>query len=181
MDNTAQTEPTRPPIILEPPRDVFGTPPEKVRLFRDEKGNLRLTLEGDRSYLQVKVARAFPLSDPHEWVCYADGKDKQIVIVRDIRKLDAPSRRLTEEELRRRYFVPAVEQILEIKQEFGVVHWSVITDRGPRRFVIRNLRENVQEVEDGRRLVTDAEGNRFLLPHPDTLDPASRRLAERYV
>jgi hypothetical protein len=181
MDNAAQTEPTRPPIILEPPRDVFGTPPEKVRLFRDEKGNLRLTLEGDRSYLQVKVARAFPLSDPNEWISYADGKDKQIVLVRDVRKLDPQSRQLTDGELRRRYFVPAVERVLEIKQEFGVVHWSVITDRGPRRFVIRNLRENIQEVEDGRRLVTDAEGNRFLLPHPGSLDPASRRLIERYV
>jgi hypothetical protein len=51
----------------------------------------------------------------------------------------------------------------------------------PREFVIRNIRENVQEIDDGRRLVTDAEGNRFILPHPDTLDPASRRLAERCV
>jgi hypothetical protein len=170
-----------PPIILEPPRDVFGTPPERVKLFRDPKENLRLTLEGDRSYLQVKVARAFPLSDPHDWICYADGKDKQIVIVQDLRRLDVESRRLTEAELHRRYFVPMVEQVLEIRDEFGVVHWKVITDRGPREFVIRNIRENVQEIDDGRRLVTDAEGNRFLLPHPDTMDPASRRLVERYV
>jgi hypothetical protein len=170
-----------PPIIIEPARDVFGTPPERVRLFRDEKGNLRLTLEEDRSYLQVKVARAFPLSQPHEWICYADGKDKQIVIVQDLRKLDAQTQRLTEEELQRRYFVPTVERVLEVRDEFGIVQWKVITDRGPREFVIRNIRENVQEIDDGRRLVTDAEGNRFILPHPDSLDPASRRLAERYV
>jgi uncharacterized protein DUF1854 len=169
------------PLILEPPRDVFGTPPERVKLFRDPKGNLRLTLEGDRSYLQVKVTRAFPLSHPQEWIGYADGKDKQIVIVEDLRKLGAESRQLTEAELRRRYFVPTVERVMEIRSEFGVVHWSVETDRGPREFVIRNLRENVQEIGDGRRLITDAEGNRFVLPHPDALDPASRRLMDRYV
>lgn len=176
-----RAEATKPPGVFEPPPDPFGTPPEKVRLFRDPNGNLRLTLEGDRSYLQVKVARAFPLSDPNNWICYADGKDRQIVIVANPRRLDPETRLLTEEELRRRYFVPTVTRVLEIRQAFGVAHWKVETDRGPRRFVIRNLRESVQELEDGRRLVTDAEGNRFLLPDLDTLDPASRRLAERSI
>jgi len=42
--------------------------PKHVHFFRDQDGVLKMTAEGDRSFLRVKVSRAFPLSDPSHYI-----------------------------------------------------------------------------------------------------------------
>src|SRR5579871_3925745 len=46
--------------------------PKKTRLFR-VAGVTRLTVEGDRSWVRVAAARAFPLSDPEHYIGFLDG------------------------------------------------------------------------------------------------------------
>ena len=67
---------------------------------------VRLTLEGDRSWREVRIARAFPFSDPDHYIGFRDGDDKDIGLLIDLRGLDAESRRIIDEELARRYFTP---------------------------------------------------------------------------
>jgi hypothetical protein len=166
---------------LEEVRDVLAVDPSKIRLFRDAGGVLRLTLEGDRSYLKVKVTRAFPLSLAGQYVGLADGQDRQIAIVKDPADLDPESRAITQEELRRRYFTAIIKSVEEVKELFGVVQWKVITDRGPREFLVRGMRESVYEMEGDQILVMDVDGNRFQLPRFDQLDRESRALVEKVL
>ena len=77
--------------------------PKRVRVFR-HAGVTRLTLENDRSWIKIAVARAFPLSDPDHYVGFLDGAGKDVGMVYDPSQLDSDSRRLVEEELERRYF-----------------------------------------------------------------------------
>ena len=67
----------------------------RLRLFEDGSGWLRLTLDGDRTYLGVKVVRAFPHSDPDHYLGLLDARDKDQVIglVVDPAQLDDGSRR----------------------------------------------------------------------------------------
>ena len=83
--------------------DLF---PGEVRLFRDASNRLRLTVEGQRSYLDVKVVRAFPLSDPDGYIGFLDGKDKLIGLIREPDALDAESLALARKDMHRRYFTP---------------------------------------------------------------------------
>ena len=71
---------------------------------------------------------------------------------------------IVEEELARRYFTPKIERVVSVKEEMGVVAWEVETDRGARRFIVRNLRDNTFPLGPNRLMMTDMEGNRYEFP-----------------
>jgi hypothetical protein len=156
------------------PRDVLGVEPRQIRLFRDERQQIRLTLLDDRSYLQVRAMSAFPLTTPVTYVGLADGKNRQICIIQDMADLDADSQAIVKELLEVRYFSPRIQSVAMAKDEFGVVRFKADTDRGEREFFVRNLRDVSQDLPDGETLLTDVDGNRFILPDLSALDRDSR-------
>lgn len=140
--------------------------PKTLRLFRThpEDVTVRLTIEGDRSWREVRVARAFPFSDPDRYIGLRDGDDKDIGILTTLHGLDKGSHTVIQEELDRRYFTPRIERVMAVKEEFGVVTWEVETDRGPRRFLVRNLRDSTFPLGANRLMMTDTDGNRYEFP-----------------
>ncbi|MCK4284467.1 MAG: DUF1854 domain-containing protein [Candidatus Brocadiae bacterium] len=157
--------------------------PEKLRLFRDGSGHLRLTVEGDRSYLDVKVVRAFPLSEPERYIGLLDARsgDKVIGLVPEPQRLDAQSKQIAAEALERHYFVPTITRVVSLTEEFGAVYCDVETDRGPRHFVARGIRDALEDLGDGELLIPDVDGNRYHVADWRGLDPRSRALLERVV
>ena len=146
--------------------------PRRMRVFR-HAGVPRLTLLDDRSWAKVSVARAFPLSDPEHYIGFLDGAGKDVGMLHDPGPLDAESRKVVDEELQKRYFVPVVERVTSVKEEFGTIYWTVETDRGTREIVVRNLRDNIQELSASRVIITDADGNRFEFADTGKLDNKS--------
>lgn len=133
---------------------------KQMRVFRDA-GLARLTLENDRSWIKIAVARALPLSDPDHYLGFLDGAGKDIGILEDPSLLDPGSRQVIDEELAKRYFVPVIEKVYSVKEEFGTVYWKVETDRGEKEIIVRNLRDNIQELSATRVIITDIDGNRY--------------------
>jgi hypothetical protein len=152
----------------------------KLRLFR-HGATLRLTIEGEASWLKVSVVRVFPLSRPQRHLSLRDGKNKEIGILVDAGDLDAEGRQLVEEELGRRYLVPVIRRVLRVRERFGTVDWEVETDRGVCTFTMRSIRENVYQPSPGRYLLTDVESNRYDVPDLSALDPASQSWLLRYL
>jgi hypothetical protein len=152
--------------------------PHKVRVWRGPDGRVRMEIEGDRGIIHVRVARCFPLSRPGRYIGFRDEADKDIGTVVEPSELDAESQRVVEEELKKRYFVPVITRIDEIREEFGVSYWTVDTDKGPREFVVRGLHDDIYEMEGNRILVIDVDGNRFDIPDYSVLDPKSYALIE---
>lgn len=156
-----------------------------VRLRRGPQGELQATV-GERSYLRVSCARAFPLSQPDGWVALRDGDGKEIGLLHGLDGLDAESRCLVEEDLRLRYFTPQVTQILDLRDELtggrsGGVVWELMTDRGPARLHMPNTNEHIQVLGGGRLLLSDRAGQRFEIADLSRLDAGSRRLLSRFV
>ena len=81
---------------------------KQMRVFR-HAGVPRLTLENDRSWIKIAVARAFPLSDPDHYLGFLDGAGKDIGMLQDPALLDPASRQVIDEELDKRYFVPVID------------------------------------------------------------------------
>lgn len=152
--------------------------PKQVRVFR-EAGVTRLTLANDRSWIKVSVARAFPLSDPDHYVGFLDAAGKDMGMLYDPSLLDTGSRHIVEEDLERRYFVPVVERVQSVKEEFGTVYWKVETDKGEKEIIVRNLRDNLQELSSTRLIITDVDGNRFEFPDITKLDGRSQSIIMR--
>jgi hypothetical protein len=152
--------------------------PKRIRIFR-VGGVTRLTWENERSWTKVTMARAFPLSDPDHYIGFLDGAGKDVGLIHDPSQLDPESRKIMEEELEKRYFVPVVERVLNVKEEYGTVYWTVETDRGEKEIIVRNLRDNLLELSSSRVIITDVDGNRFEFPDINKLDGKSMGIIMR--
>ncbi|MFQ6097827.1 MAG: DUF1854 domain-containing protein [Armatimonadota bacterium] len=155
--------------------------PNKVRIWRSDDGRVRMEIADERCVLHVKVARCFPLSHPQRYIGFRDEDDKDIGTIVEPSELDPESQCVVEEELRKRYFVPIITRIHEIKEEFGVAYWRVDTDKGPREFVVRGLHDDIHELDGNRVLIVDVDGNRFDIPDYTALDPKSYALIEKIL
>jgi hypothetical protein len=143
---------------------------------------LRVTIENDRSYMKVHAVRAFPLTFPNEFIGLQDAiTGHEIGMLRTLRDLSNEARQLVQESLNSRYFVPKIFRIIEAKREFGTVYWDVETDRGPRKFMMRGIRDSIQEIEPGRYLVVDIDSNRFEIPQLEKLDARSQTNWDRLI
>ncbi len=147
--------------------------PQTVRLFRTHPADttVRATIEGDRSWRDVRIARAFPLSDPDRFIGLRDGDDKDIGIFESLHGLDAESRAVVDEELERRYFTPQITKVHSVAEEFGVVTWDVDTTKGRRRFLVRNLKDSTFTLGASRVMMTDVDSNRYEILDAYTLGP----------
>jgi hypothetical protein len=158
---------------LDNPFAVRVLDPKSMRLFRThpEDTTVRATLEGDRSWREVRVARAFPLSDPDQYIGLRDGNDKDIGMLESLHGMDGESRMIIDEELERRYFTPQVTRVHSVVEAFGVVTWEVETTKGARRFLVRNLKDNSYTLGGSRVMMTDVDGNRYEFPDARALGP----------
>ena len=166
--------------------DLILLDPVKVLFFRTGGSNVRATVTdpvigGERTYLRVQLARAFPLSQPDRYIGLRDEKDKDIGMLATLTGLDADSRGILDEELNRRYFVPKIEKVMQVKEEFGTSTWDVQTDRGRRTFIVQNIRESVQTLSPTRLLVTDKDGTRYEFPDVDQLEPDAYTALQRVL
>lgn len=158
------------PITVTHPENVdIGA----VRLFREPAWQLRLTIDGDRSYTRVKVVRAAPLSHPDTHISLLDAKDEEVCLIPDPTILGEDIRAIIAEELDRRYLTSTVERVDSVRMEFGTSYWDVVTNRGQREFVVQNVTENAQWLGDFRLLLVDVDGNRFEIVNLTKLDKKS--------
>lgn len=149
--------------------------PNDIRLFYSPPGCLRLTVADDRSYPGVKLYQAWPLSQPGRSLSLVDAKGDEIVMLDDLAVLPEGSRVVAEEELRRRYLTARIEGVLNVRTEFGVTYWHVLTDKGERDFVVQSMTDSCVWLSDRHILISDVDGNRFEIVDQTALDAASQR------
>ncbi|GAB4455549.1 MAG: hypothetical protein OHK0029_11910 [Armatimonadaceae bacterium] len=186
-ESTAQERPAPPVKITE--RDarfeLVELDPTLVRLFRTPGGTVRVTITdtqtgSERSFLRVRIARAFPFTRPDSYIGLRDGGDGEIGILATLDGLDPESRAIIDEELTRRYFIPRVIRVLDIREERGgMFFFSVETDKGNREFVIQGPRDSCQNLSANRMLVTDKDGLRYEFPDLSTLDAKTLAFFDR--
>jgi hypothetical protein len=170
-------------MVEENPFDVRLLDPKKVRLFRTDSTDtkVRLTLEGERSWIDVRIARAFPFSDPDHYIGMRDGDDKDIGLLIDLRDVGSCSRRIVEEELARRYFTPKVKRVIDVREQFQVSSWEVETDHGIHKFVVRNLRDNSYPIGHNRLMMVDTDGNRYEFPDTTAVGPLAAPVLAKVI
>lgn len=149
---------------------IASIEPADLTLFYEPLGTLRLTVGTDRSYPQVKLYQAWPLSSPTRYLSLVDGKGEEILMVEDLAQLTPACRVVAREELARRYLTARVLAVDEIRTEFGVTYWNVTTDKGKRDFVVQSMSESSIWLSDTHLLIVDVDGNRFEFPDLTAFD-----------
>lgn len=158
----------------------FIRPKRRISLERDAWGRLVLAWPDGRRQVGVRAVRGFPLTAPHEGIALCDEEGTELVWVADLYSVCDDVRRRLQEELARSEFVPVVERILQVSAGAEATEWEVQTDRGRVQFALRGD-DDVRRLGDGRALIVDIHGIRYLVPDARSLDPTSRRTLERYL
>ncbi len=154
--------------------------PKQLRFSRNGIA-LEMTIEGGKTYEDVQVLRAFPLSMPAHFLSIWDKDDAEIGIIADPGLLEDQAQKVVAEHLRRRYHIPVVTRIVHARERFGTIDWEVETDRGPVKFTTKNLRENIQRPAPGRVIINDLDENRYDILNFEAMDRHSQGLLFRYL
>jgi hypothetical protein len=149
-------------------------------LERNAFGRLVLTLPDGTVHEGVVPVRAFPLAAPAEGVSLVSTEGRELAWVPALGALPHEAHALIEEELAGREFVPTVQRIASVSSFSTPSTWSVTTDRGPARFVLKG-EEDIRRLGDGALLIASAEGINFRIADRLALDRQSRALLERFL
>jgi ATP-binding cassette subfamily B protein len=151
-------------------------------------GGLRLEASGDGALIAVSLdgsrtrvtpRRCFPLTNPDRFVSLLDDRGHERACFAEPEALDADSGAALFGALRAGTFLPVVRRIESVTAVDARWEWRVDTDRGRVGFLVEQ-EEHVRPLDDGRFVVTDSHGMRYLIESPDRLDGASRRLLGRF-
>lgn len=155
--------------------------------FAYDGENLTFTNADGAYYPMVTLRRCFPLSasTTHILVRIPDTEDergRELGIIADAAELPDEARGAVLRELRLHYFVPLIQKINTIREEFGFLYWSVDTDRGQKEFVMRDsVISAVRKVSDGRWLIIDINQTRYEIYNYESLDTKGQDLLRRYL
>lgn len=152
--------------VTEDTFDITPIDPHDVRLFHEPAGDsrVRALIRDELCHIDVRLSRALPLSDPDHYLGLADEAGKDLGVIYDWRSLDAASLKVAEAALERSHLLPKVLKVYDVNDKFGIVIWDVETDHGPRRYTVRNIRDNSVSLSPTRVLMSDVEGDRFEFP-----------------
>jgi hypothetical protein len=98
-----------------------------------------------------------------------------------MRHFDEATVMLLNEELDRRYFTPELLKIYSLKEKFGYLYCEAETSAGRITFVLNNPYSNFRTLEDHRVLISDIDGNAFMIKDPENFDKASLKKIEIYL
>ena len=149
-------------------------------LARDPFGHLVFTDADGTRHEGVVPVRAFPISAPREGISLVGREGHELVWIDRLDQIDATLRALIESELATREFVPVIEALVEVSSFATPSTWTVRTDRGESRFVLRG-EEDIRQLGAGALLIADNHGIQFLVKDIAALDRHSRKLLDRFL
>ena len=157
--------------------DSAHATPVAWRLERAAHGRLDLIDAAGHRHVDVDVLRGFPVSAAAGPVAIVATDGDELAWIDSLSDLAPPLRELLAEELSQREFLPVIERI-ESVSDGEPMEWSVVTDRGLRRFTVAHI-DDIVYAADGSVSITDGAGVRYTIPQLSRLDSRSRRLLDR--
>ena len=97
-----------------------------------------MTDANGRRHVGVEPIRSFPLSDPQHGISICNTEGVEVLWIEDLQAMPAASRKLIEDELSRREFMPVIERIVSVSSNTDPSKWEVDTDRGRTEFSLKS-------------------------------------------
>ncbi|MEG2004072.1 MAG: DUF1854 domain-containing protein, partial [Clostridia bacterium] len=134
---------------------------------------VNLELITGEKYENLEPRRLFPLSGLKKYISLLDEFGHEKAIIRNIDSLMPDSKNVIQKSLDEYYLIPKIIEILDRSEKYGVLKWTVKTDRGVRSFDIKNRNRDIKILFDDRILVRDADDNRYEIPNMKSLSKES--------
>ena len=146
----------------------------KDKITKDENNLVNLTLEDGTTISSLEPRRLFPVSSLDTYITLLDEEGVERALIRKLSDLDADSRRTVNASLEDYYLVPKIIRIINTEEKYGTLRWTMETERGQKKFDIRNRNHDIKVYKDGRVRVRDSDDNRYVIDDYRTLDAHSK-------
>ena len=152
----------------------------KFQLIRDSFGALLLTTEDGQKHQGVAPVRAFPIQSPGQGISMVLHDGREVAWIDDMADLPADIRKLVQDELDGREFMPEITHIASVSSFATPCTWFVKTDRGDTEFVLKG-EEDIRRIGDASLLGADNHGIHYLVCNMFTIDKHSRKILDRFL
>lgn len=149
------------------------------QLDRNPHGRLVLTIDGS-VYDGVAPIRSFPISAANEGIALVGSDGSELAWIEDMAGLPEGVRKLLEEELSSREFMPEIHRIRHVSSFATPSRWQVDTDRGDAVLLLK-AEEDIRRLSATTLLIADTHGVQYLIRDVPALDKASRRLLDHFL
>jgi len=150
------------------------------QLHRNAFGQLVFTGADGSEHLEVEPARAFPISAAREDIAVLSRDGHELAWIARLDDVPGDVRRLLEEELEGREFMPEILRVSGVSGYATPCTWQIETDRGTTGLVL-NAEEDIRRLAAPALLIIDSRGIQFLIRDPRALDATSRRILGRFL
>ena len=150
---------------------------ENASFFRTPGGLLGVT-SGGAEHQPVYLHCSFPHTAGRQWISVRTADGAEIGMIASIDDFPAETARLLEEFIRLRYYAPVITKVVRIREEFGYSYWETETTAGPCRFTVRSGGGQIKAAGAARLLITDVDGNRFVIEDVNRLSEKEYRMVE---
>lgn len=150
------------------------------QLQRNAFGRLVYTADDGEVHEGVVPVRAFPIAAPDEGLALVNADGRELAWIESRTALPPDARKLVEEELASREFLPQIRRIHRVSSFATPSTWDVETDRGDTSFVLKG-EEDIRRIAHVTLLIADSNGIQFLVKDLQALDKHSRKLLDRFL
>ncbi len=140
-----------------------------------------LYIRKDGTEQRAFLCRQFPFELEWDFISVLDEEQQELGIIRRLSDFSGEAEELLREELRRRYYAPVIEAILQVKERYGFSYWKVKTAEGELSFTLHDTYRSIVHADENRLLFLDVDGNRFEIPNVEALDRKSYKKIELYL
>ncbi|MBP1587835.1 MAG: DUF1854 domain-containing protein [Clostridia bacterium] len=149
---------------------------DEVRFVRKDSTTVDAIFFDGNVLEDLEPRRLFPVSGGNKYITLLDKDNKEQAVIRDVDALIPESREIILACLSEYYMIPRILKVLDRTEKFGILKWTVETERGTAEFTIQNRHNDIKIFYDGRVLVRDSNDNRYEIPDYRTLDRHSLKL-----
>ena len=144
------------------------------RISSDENNLVNLTLDNGEVISSLEPRHLFPISNPKNYISLLNTDGIEVALIRSLSELDEGSATCIERSLSDYYRVPRITKIISVSEKYGTLRWTVETDRGIKKFDIRNRNHDIKVSENGGVRLRDSDDNRYVIEDYRALDSHSR-------
>ena len=160
--------------------------PNDIEFYTSDTTLLFLRYKGE-DIGRVSVIRMFPFEYEEEYIVIRQenysraDEESEIGILRAVSDLPENQATLLRAELKKRYFIPEILSVSEVKEEFGSAIWKTVTSAGEREFTMTDLGSNVRGLGNNKVMLTDVYGNRYYIPDITKADDKTQKILEIWI
>ena len=149
---------------------------DKDNITRYENNLVTLTLQNGEVFEKLEPRRLFPVSRIDTYITLLNENGSEGAVIRDYKCLNNESSQIIKESINDYYLVPYISKIISITEKSGTLIWNVDTNRGAKRFEIRDRNHDIRVYKDGKIRIRDSHDNRYVIEDYRALDKHSKSL-----